>query len=105
MDGQFDFIHGDIADIWVNLNVCSNNKHVVGNWATQQNNKGKASRDIQNLAALVVFWINTLPPGPSIAGDLSPQQIIAGMMVYYAKHFQLHFREYAQLHKLHDNIM
>ena len=40
---------------------------------------------ILELVALMVFWINALPPSPSIAGDLSPQHIVTGITVDYVK--------------------
>ena len=53
---------------------------------------------IIKIVALVIFWINVLPPSPSVGGNLSPRQIIANLTIEYTKHCRLQFGEYAQFH-------
>ena len=60
---------------------------------------------IVELVALVIFWLNALPPSPSIGGNLSPLQITTGLKIDYTNHFRLQFDEYAQVHEYHDNTM
>ena len=60
---------------------------------------------IVQLVALVIFWINNLPPSPSVGGNLNPCQIVTGLTIDYAKHFRLQFGKYAQVHKTHDNTI
>ena len=55
--------------------------------------------------ALVIFWLNALPPSPSIVGDIRPQHITTGIMVDYVKYCRLQFGEYAQVHEVQDNVM
>ena len=62
-------------------------------------------RIIFELVALVIFWLNALPPSPSVVGNLSPRQIVTGLTINYAKHCHLQFGEYAQVHEAHDNTM
>ena len=62
-------------------------------------------RIIFELVALVIFWLNTLPPSPSVVGNLSPRQIVTGLTINYTKHCRLQFDNYTQVHKSHDNTM
>ena len=60
---------------------------------------------IFELVALVIFWLNTLAPSPSIGGNLSPRQIVTGLTIDYAKYCRLQFGKYAWVHEAHDNTM
>ena len=60
---------------------------------------------IVELVALVIFWINALPPSLSVGVNLSPRQIVTGLIIDYAKHFRLQSGEYTQVHKAHNNTM
>ena len=60
---------------------------------------------IVELVTLVIFWLNALPPSPSVGGNLSPCQIVTGLTIVYAKHCRLQFGEYAQVHEARDNTM
>ena len=53
---------------------------------------------IVEISALVIFWLNALPPSPSVEGNLSPCQIVTALTIDYAKHCCLQFGEYAQVH-------
>ena len=118
MDGQFACIRGNLAELQINLNICSNDEHVVEikqlnhtlkeqvreiyNTLTFNNIPG---RMIVDIAALVIFWINALPPSPYVGGNLIPRQIITGLTTDYTKHCRLQFDEYARVHKSHKNNM
>ena len=60
---------------------------------------------IFELVALVIFWLNTLAPSPSIVGNLIPHQIVTLLTIDYAKYCCLQFCEYAQVHEAHNNTM
>ena len=60
---------------------------------------------IIEIVALFIFWINVLPPSPSVGGNLSPRQIVTGLTIDYAKHCRLQFGEYAQVQEDRDNTM
>ena len=60
---------------------------------------------IVELVALVIFWLNALPPSPYIGGNLRPRQIVTGLTIDYTKHCRLQFGKYAQVHEAHNNIM
>ena len=46
---------------------------------------------IAKLVALVIFYLNALPPSPSVRGELRPHQIITGITIDYMKHCHLQF--------------
>ena len=58
---------------------------------------------IVELVALVIFWLNTLPPSPPVGDNLSPHQIFTGLTIDYVKHCLHQFSKYAQVHEAHDN--
>ena len=60
---------------------------------------------IVELVALVIFWMNALPPSPSVGGNLVPRQIVTGLTIDYAKHCRLQFGKYAQIHEAHEKTM
>ena len=83
MDGQFAFIRGNLAELQINLNICSNDEHVGdierlnrivkervrGIYNTLTFNK-LPGRMIVELVSLVILWINALPPSPYVGGNL-----------------------------------
>ena len=60
---------------------------------------------VVKIAALVIAWLNELPPSPSIGGNLRPHQIITSLNIDYTKNYRLQFGDYAQVHESHDNNM
>ena len=60
---------------------------------------------IVELVALVIFWLNALPPSPSVGGKLIPRQIVNGLTIDYAKHCRLQFGKYAQVNEAHNNTI
>ena len=60
---------------------------------------------IVELVALVIFWINALPPSPSVGGNISLRHIVTGVTADYTKHCRLQFGKYAQVPESHDNTM
>ena len=73
MDGQFTCIRDNLTELQINLNICSNDKHVGeieqlnctvkervrGIYNTLPFNK-LPERIIVKLVALVIFWLNAL---------------------------------------------
>ena len=86
MDGQFTRIRGNLAELQINLNIISNEEH-VGEIEQLNCTVKELVRVIYNtlpfnelpkimiveLTALVIFWMNALPPSHSIGGKLSPR--------------------------------
>ena len=118
MDGQFACIRGNLAEIQINLNICSNDEHVREierlNRTVNEQVRWKYNalpfnklpgRIIVDIAALVIFWINALPPSPSVVRNLSPRQIVTGLTINYTKHCHLQFGDYAQVHKFYNNTI
>ena len=62
-------------------------------------------RKIVGIIALVIFWMNALPPSLSIGDKLRTRQILTGLTIDHAKHCLLQFDEYSQIHKAHNNTM
>ena len=60
---------------------------------------------IVELILLFTIFINVIPPSPSVGGDLSPLQIVTGIIINYINHCRLQFVEYAQVHESHDSTM
>ena len=118
MDGKFTCIRGNLAELLINLNVFSNNKHVgeikrlgrtvkervIGIYNTLHFNKLPGIMIIK-LVALIIFWLNALPDSPSVGGNISPRQIATGLTIDYTKQCRLQFGKYAQVHVSHDNTM
>ena len=60
---------------------------------------------VVDLVALNIFWINALPPSPSVGGNLGPRQNITGLTINYTKHCRLQFGKYAQFQEFNNNTM
>ena len=118
MDGQFVCIRGDLTVLHINMNICSNNKHVGEieqlNCTVKERVRGiyntiyfkiLPGRMVVYLVALVIFWVNAITPPPSVGRNLSPPHIITGLTIEYTKHCRLQFGEYTQVYKYHDNTM
>ena len=104
MDGQFACIRENLAELQIKLNIFSNNKHMGEikqlNCTVKERVRGvyntlpfkKIPRSmIAKLVALVIFYLNALPPSPSVRGELRPHQIITGITIDYMKHCRLQF--------------
>ena len=111
MDGKFACIRGNLAELQIHLNICSNDKHLGEierlNRTVKERVRGiyntltfkkLPSRMIVELIAPIIFWLDTLPPSPSVGGNLSPRQIITNLTIEYTKHCRLQFDEYSQVH-------
>ena len=90
MNGQFECIRGYLANLHIHLNIFSNDYHIGDIESLNQTIKETSPgiyntiqfikvpcRMIVEIIALVVFWINALPPLPYITGDLITHQIIS----------------------------
>ena len=83
-DRQFTCIRGNIEELQINLKVCSNYEHVRETYQLNRTVKErfrgiyntitfkKIVRMIVEIVALVIFWINALPPTPSVGGGPHP---------------------------------
>jgi hypothetical protein len=118
MDGQFETLRGDLAEMQITLNTVSNDKHVPEierYFRTVKERvrciynvlpfKQMPGRMITEMVSHSVFWLNMFPPNDGISETMSPHSIITGQSVDYNKHCRLEFGEYAQVHEDHDNSM
>jgi hypothetical protein len=118
MDGQFESLRADIADLQINLNTVSRDEHVPEIERRIRTVK-ECTRCVYNtlpfrhvpprmLIEMVYssnFWLNSFPPGDGVSKVLSPRAIVVGMQLNFVKHCQLEFGEYVQTHEEHDNSM
>ena len=81
INGWFACIGGDLVELKINLNVCSNDDHMVEierlNITVKERVRGIyktiplkkiPGRIIVELVALVIFCLNSIPPSPSLGG-------------------------------------
>jgi hypothetical protein len=102
MNGQFEPLCGDLANLQLTLNTVSNDEHVP-----------EVERHIRTVKERTRCVYNTLPfkrlpvrlTIESISDTLSPRAIVVGSHVDYTKHCQLEFGSSVQTHEEHDNSM
>ena len=118
MDGQFDILRGDLADMGITLNTVARGEHVPEIerhirtikervrcvYATMPFNK-IPSRMLVELVYFCIFWLNSFPAKDGISDTLSPRSIVYGTHIDFTKHAKLQFGEYVQAHEEHDNTM
>ena len=118
MDGKFACIRGDLVELQINLNICSNDKHMGEidqlNCTVKEQFRGNykmlpfkklPGRMVVELVALVIFCLKALPPSPYVGGNLIPCHIIAGLAIKYAKQCCLQFGKYSQVQESHDKTI
>ena len=116
MDGQFDVIRDDLADMNITLNTVARGEHVP-----------EIERHIRTirervrcvyatlpftkipkrmLVELVFFFVlNSFLAHDGVSATLSPRSIVHGTNIDFAKHAKLEFGSYVQAHEEHDNTM
>jgi hypothetical protein len=118
MDGQFESLRADIADLQITLNTVANDEHVPEIERRIRTVKER-TRCIYNTLPfnqmpprIVIemvyssnFWLNSFPPEDGVSVELSPRAIIAGLEINYEKHCQIEFGSYVQTHEEHNNSM
>ena len=101
MNGQFACIRGGLAELHINLDICYNDDH-VGDIERLNRTVKEGVREIYNtlpfnklpgriIVELVTFWLNALPPSPSVGGNLRPLHIITRLTINFTKHCRLQF--------------
>jgi hypothetical protein len=118
MDGEFDSIRGDLADMQITLNTVSNDEHVpdVERYIRTVKERTRCiyntlpfrripKRMIIEMVYASNFWLNCFPPADGVSPTLSPRAIVLGTSIDYLKHCQLEFGTYAHVHEDHDNTM
>jgi hypothetical protein len=118
MDGQFDGLGADLADLGITLNTVARGEHVPEVERHIRTIKERArsvytmlpfdkipGRMVAELIYYSVFWLNTFPARDGISDTLSPRSIVDGTHIDFQKHCKLEFGAYIQAHEEHDNTM
>ena len=118
MDGQFEGLIGDLAEIGITLNTVARGEHVPEVERHIRTIKERArcvyntmpfnkipGRMLVELIYYSVFWLNSFPARDGISDTLSPRAIVTGSHVDFNKHCKLEFGAYVQAHEEHDNTM
>ena len=118
MDGEFECIRGELADMQITLNIVSRNEHVPEVERRIRTIKER-SRSVYNMLPFKKipmqmtvqmvyncnFWLNVFPPTPGVSDPISPRELLTGLEIDYNKHCQLEYGTYAQVHEEHNNSM
>jgi hypothetical protein len=99
MDGEFETLRGDLADMGITLNTASNDEHVPKIERHIRTRKKRVRCAYKTLpfkrvpARMVVemvycgtFWLNSFPPTDGISTVLSLRAIIVDTHLDYVKH-------------------
>ena len=116
MDGQFEPLHGDLAEIGIQLSTVSNDEHIpkiVPNQNPQRTNMSNLlhpailqnRRLIIKMLYVVNYWLNMIPRNGGILQTMSLRTLLTGLTMNYNRHCQLEFGEYVQTHEEHDNSL
>ncbi|MDG7001629.1 MAG: hypothetical protein JRN15_21230, partial [Nitrososphaerota archaeon] len=118
MDGEFENLRGDLADLNIALNTTARDEHVgdVERYIRTIKERMRAvyntlpyrhmpPRLIIEMAKHAVFWLNAFRQPNGIGGNRSPRSIIVGTNISYSRHCKYQFGEYVQTHEEHDNSM
>ena len=118
MDGQFEHLRSDIANLGIRLNEVVEDEHVGEIEQYIQTLKESCQSactvlpfkrlPVQMVIELVrraVFWLNAFPHQNGVSHNMSPHTIITGQHVDYNKHCKYEFRQYVHVHDQHDNTM
>ena len=118
MDGQFEGLAGDLAELGITLNTVARGEHVPEVERHIRTLKERArcvyttlpftkipGRMVAELIYYSVFWLNSFPARDGISATLSPRAIVTGSHIDFNKHCKLEFGAYVQAHEEHDNTM
>ena len=118
MDGQFEPLRGNLADMGLQLNTMSNDEHVPeiewqirtlkertrGIYCTLPFRKIPRRLIIEMLYA-ANYWLNMFLRKGGISQTMSPRTLLTGLTMNYNRHCRLEFGEYVQTHEEHDNSL
>ena len=118
MDGQFEPLRGNLAELGILLNTASNDEHIPeierqihtvkertrGIYCTLPFQK-MPRRLIIEMVYAANYWLNMFPQPGGISKTLSPRTLLTGQTWSYTTHCKLEFGDYVQTHEEHDNSM
>ena len=118
MDGQFEPLRGNLAELGIMLNTASNDEHVpeIERQICTVKERTRAiyctlpfqkmpRRLIIEMVYAANYWLNMFPRQGGISKTLSPRALLTGQTWSYTTHCKLEFGDYVQTHEEHDNSM
>ena len=118
MDGQFEPLRGNLAELGILLNTASNDEHVpeIERQIRTVKERTRAiyctlpfkkmpRRLIIEMVYAANYWLNMFPRKGGISKTLSPRALLTGQSWSYTTHCKLEFGDYVQTHEEHDNSM
>jgi hypothetical protein len=115
VDGQFEPLRGELAEMGITLNKCSREEHVPVAERHIRTLKERCRGICNTLpftklpSMLVVqmvsscnFWLNVYPPKDGVSRKINPRELITGIKIDYNKHIRAAFGDYVQVHEEHD---
>ena len=92
MDGQFEVLRGDLAEMQITLNTASNNEHVpeIERYIRTTKERTRCvyntlpfkrlpARMIIEMVYYSTFWLNSFPADDGISDTLSPRALVVGL--------------------------
>jgi hypothetical protein len=118
MDGEFEAMRGDLADLEIALNEAARDEH-VGDIERFIRTLKERMRAIYNslpftnmppqivieMAKHAVYWLNAFPQQNGASDTLSPWTIITGQTVDFNRHCMYEFGQYVQTHERHEQLV
>ena len=118
MDGQFEPLRGNLAELGILLNTASNDEHVPEIerqiWTVKERTRSiyctlpfnkMPRRLIIEMVYVANYWLNMFPRKGGVSKTLSPRALLTGKTWSYTTHCKLEFGDYVQTHEEHDNSM
>jgi hypothetical protein len=118
VDGQFEPLRGELAELGITLNKCSREEHVPVAERRIRTLKERCRSIFNTLpftklpGMLVVqmvstcnFWLNVYPPKDGVSRKINPRELITGVKIDYNKHVRAAYGDYVQVHEEHNNSM
>jgi hypothetical protein len=118
VDGQFEPLRGELAELGITLNKCSREEHVPVAERRIRTVKERCRSIFNTLpftklpGMLVVqmvsacnFWLNIYPPKDGVSREINPRELITGVKIDFNKHIRAAFGDYVQVHEEHNNSM
>ena len=118
MDGQFEPLRGNLAELGILLNTAYNDKHVpeIERQIRTVKERTRAiyctlpfkkmpRRLIIEMVYAANYWLTMFPRKGGVSKTLSPHALLTGQSWSYTTHCKLEFSDYVQTHEEHDNSM
>jgi hypothetical protein len=117
-NGQFEPLHGALAELGITLNTCSHEEHVpvaerricqlkercccICNTLPFKKLPGTL---IVQMVSACNFWLNVYLPKDGVSRNINPCKLITGVKIDFNEHIRAEYGEYVQVHEEHNNTM